>query len=170
MNYFGTKTFRHIDKHCWLYAFAVIPFLVSIAYFFGEYLEENYPILGSFGIFVLMIVYLAWLISGRITALDMARFLKERDEALSDKSIEYIDAIIKKLDIKDFILLERKFLEYEKEQKEKRRLEALEEKEKLDKEYEAERVAKYQGYVKAELKERKEFLSIKEKIEKSVRE
>ena len=67
-------------------------------------------------------------------------------------------------------MLERKFLEYKKEQKEKRRLEELEEKEKLDKEYEAERVAKYQGYFKAELKERKEFLSIKEKIEKSVRE
>ena len=75
------------------------------------------------------------------------------------KSIEYIDAIIKKLDIKDFILLERKFLEYKKEQKEK-----------LVKEYEAERVAKYQGYFKAELKEREEFLSIKEKIEKSVRD
>ena len=170
MNYFREKTFRHINKHWWLYAFAVIPFLVSIAYFFNDYINKHYPILGSFGIFCLTIVYLAWVTNAKITALDMASFLKEKNEALSDKSIEYIGAIIKKLDIADFILLEKKFLEYEKEQREKRRLEALEEKEKLDKEYEAERIAKYQGYFEAELKERKEFLSIKEKIEKSVRE
>ena len=100
----------------------------------------------------------------------MAGFLKERDEYLSDKSIEYIDAIIKKLDIKDFILLERKFLEYEKEKKEKRRLEALEEKEKSDKEYEAEREARYQNYLKIKSKEREEFLNTKDKIEKIVRE
>lgn len=170
MKNFRIKTFRHINKYCWSYAFAVIPFLVFIAYFFGEYLEKNYPILGSFGIFVLMIIYLAWLIDTRITGLDMASFLKKTNDFLSNKSIEYIDAIIQKLNTEDFLSLERKFLEYEKEQKEKRRLETLEEKEKLEKEYEAECEAKYQAYLKAKSKEREEFLNTKDKIEKFVRE
>ena len=88
-------------------------------------------------------------------AYDMARYLLDTNENLSEKHFNDIYYIIGELDIETFILLEKKALEYEEEQRE------------IEK---SKRKAKREAECKAELIKRQRILNIKKEIEKSIGE
>ncbi|MCI7587607.1 MAG: hypothetical protein MSS71_07130 [Campylobacter sp.] len=98
-------------------------------------------------------------IKGR--AYDVARYLQDTNENLSEKHFNDIYYIIGELDIETFILLEKKALEYEKEQREI-------EKSKRKAEREAKEEAEQKAIKEAYLIERRKILKIKKEIGKSI--
>ena len=159
------RVFRRIIKYVDLYFIGSIPLFLTATFFVYIYYIENYIESKSQPVSLVILFFCvtsAWFIlmafiKGR--AYDMVRYLQDTNENLSEKHFNDIYYIIGELDIETFILLEKKALEYEEEQREI-------EKSKRKAEREAEREAKF----KAELIERQRILNIKKEIEKSMGE
>lgn len=162
------RVFRHIIKYVDLYFIGSIPPFLTATFFLYIYCIENIESKSQpvSLVIVFFCVTFAWFflmafIKGG--AYDMARYLQDTNENLSEKHFNDIYYIIGELDIETFILLEKKALEYEKEQREI-------EKSKRKAEREAKEEAEQKAIKEAYLIERRKILKIKKEIEKSVRE
>ena len=154
------RVFRRIIKYVDLYFIGSIPPFFTATFFLYIYCIENIESKSQPVSLVILFfcVTSAWFIlmafiKGR--AYDMARYLQDTNENLSEKHFNDIYYIIGELDIKTFILLEKKALEYEEEQRE------------IEK---SKRKAKREAECKAELIKRQRILNIKKEIEKSIGE
>lgn len=167
MKNFRARVFRHIIKYVDLYFIGSIPPFLTTTFFLYIYCIENIESkLQSVSLDTLYFfcVTSAWFflmafIKGR--AYDVARYLQDTNENLSEKHFNDIYYIIGELDIETFILLEKKALEYEKEQREI-------EKSKRKAEREAKEEAEQKAIKEAYLIERRKILKIKKEIGKSI--
>lgn len=155
------RVFRRIIKYVDLYFIGSIPPFLTATFFVYIYYIENYIESKSQPVSLVILFFcvaFAWFslmafMKGR--AYDMARYLLDTNENLSEKHFNDIYYIIGELDIETFILLEKKALEYEEEQRE------------IEK---SKRKAKREAECKAELIKRQRILNIKKEIEKSIGE
>ena len=161
------RVFRRIIKYVDLYFIGSVPLFLTATFFLYIYCIKNIESKSQpvSLVIVFFCVTFAWFflmafIKGR--AYDMARYLQDTNENLSEKHFNDIYYIIGELDIETFILLEKKALEYEKEQREI-------EKSKRKAEREAKEEAEQKAIKEAYLIERRKILKIKKEIEKSVR-
>ena len=118
------RVFRRIIKYVDLYFIGSIPLFLTATFFVYIYYIENYIESKSQPVSLVILFFCvtsAWFIlmafiKGR--AYDMVRYLQDTNENLSEKHFNDIYYIIGELDIETFILLEKKALEYEEEQRE----------------------------------------------------
>ena len=102
------KIFKHIIKYDWLYFWGSAISSSVILYFIEKYFKNEFAIFYVL-IFFAYIVFLFYL---RKKAFDMARYLKFVDRSLSKQVIGEVYKKVKKLGVKEFILLEKNFLIY----------------------------------------------------------
>ena len=102
------KIFKHIIEYDWLYFWGGAISSSVILYFIEKYFKNEFAIFYVL-IFFAYIIFLFYL---RKKAFDMARYLKFVNRSFSKQSIREVYNRIKKLGVKEFILLERNFLIY----------------------------------------------------------
>ena len=102
------KIFKHIIEYDWLYFWGSAISSSVILYFIEKYFKNELAIFYVL-IFFAYIIFLFYL---RKKAFDMARYLKFVDRSFSKQTIREVYKSIKKLDLKEFILLERNYSIY----------------------------------------------------------
>lgn len=109
MKNFRVKIFKHIIEYDWLYFWGGAISSSVILYFIEKYFNNELAIFYVL-IFFAYIIFLSVVQNLRKKAFDMARYLKFGDRSFSKQTIREVYKNVKKLGIKEFILLERNFL------------------------------------------------------------